>query len=265
MDFRLLSDLHLEFDRDYNLDPFRPPQLATDKDTVCLLAGDIDTKGRAAAFALSLAEQFRAVVLIGGNHDYWGASLVSLPGQLREQCRAACNVHFLENEVLRLDGVSILGTTLWTDYRNDPLVQFDAERLMRDFKRIRTGPRAVPWQRKIRAADLAQRHCTARAFLDTAIPAERAAGQSVLVMTHHLPSTAVLEPCHKGDALASAYASEVLNRYLGERLTWVFGHQHSSVNMQLAGARLLSNPRGYAGLELNPDFDPAFGFSLPAE
>jgi Icc-related predicted phosphoesterase len=36
---------------------------------------------------------------------------------------------------------------------------------------------------------------------------------------------------------------------------WIHGHIHETNDYQVAGCRVVSNPRGYYGFELNPGFD----------
>ena len=37
---------------------------------------------------------------------------------------------------------------------------------------------------------------------------------------------------------------------------WCHGHIHNSADYMIAETRVICNPRGYIGHELNPDFDP---------
>jgi hypothetical protein len=37
---------------------------------------------------------------------------------------------------------------------------------------------------------------------------------------------------------------------------WAHGHTHDSVDLDIAGTRIVCNPRGYAPDDLNPEFHP---------
>lgn len=37
---------------------------------------------------------------------------------------------------------------------------------------------------------------------------------------------------------------------------WVHGHMHNSVDYRVGATRVVTNPRGYAGHEINPNFNP---------
>lgn len=82
-----------------------------------------------------------------------------------------------------------------------------------------------------------------------------------VVVTHHAPSFKCLEPRYQamqGNHVNAAFASS-LEHLMGPGVPlWIHGHVHNSVDMDIKGTRILCNPRGYAGVELNPDFDPAF-------
>ena len=126
---QIMSDLHLEFGE------FAPPK--TDADLV-ILAGDIHVKQHAIVWAQVHFDC--PVVYVCGNHEHYGSSLGRTPRKLKEAA-AGSNVHILHNEAFILDGVRVLGSTLWTDYRqtgNQPLAEWDASQTMTDFKQIRT-------------------------------------------------------------------------------------------------------------------------------
>lgn len=132
MKLLILSDLHTEF-ADF------VPEAGVDFD-VCVLAGDIATKGRSAAWA---AEAFagKPVVLVLGNHDYWGSNLTKAVAQARADCEST-QVQLLHNNSVVIDGVRFVGGTLWTDYRltgSRVLSMIDSQRVMVDHDRIRTA------------------------------------------------------------------------------------------------------------------------------
>ena len=70
------------------------------------------------------------------------------PTELKRLC-AGTHVHVLDNDEVVIDGVRFLGTTLWTDFMlfgdgdaSERLRSQEAQRLMRDFSRIRIGDAA---------------------------------------------------------------------------------------------------------------------------
>ena len=247
MKLLILSDLHTEF-ADF------VPEAGVDFD-VCVLAGDIATKGRSAAWA---AEAFagKPVVLVLGNHDYWGSNLTKAVAQARADCEST-QVQLLHNNSVVIDGVRFVGGTLWTDYRltgSRVLSIIDSQRVMVDHDRIRTAT-----FKRVSAGDLEREHERTRALLkmELAYPFD---GPTVVV-THHAPSFKCLEPRYQamqGNHVNAAFAS-ALEHLMGPGVPlWIHGHVHNSVDMTIEGTRVVCNPRGYAGIELNPDFDPRF-------
>lgn len=246
MKILILSDLHNEFEL------FQP--IPTDADVV-VLAGDISVKARSVQWAANAFGSL-PVVMVSGNHDLWG---VSLPRGYEKMREAACNthVHFLQNEQVVMDGVRFLGCTLWTNYRltgNQPLAMWDArQRMVRDFKKIRNAQFG-----KSSPTYMLDEHLKSTQFLAEHL-AMPFAGKTVVV-THHAPTGASIPARFRTDGqshLNSAYASNLEHLMGGEAVQlWVHGHTHDSVDVDIAGTRVVCNPRGYAPSDVNCDFLP---------
>lgn len=242
MKIQILSDLHLEFE---TMVPEKPQV------DFVILAGDIHMKHHGVSWA---KKHFSCpVVYVAGNHEHYGNSLGRTPRKMKEAAEGS-NVHVLHNESLILDGVRILGATLWTDYRltgNQPLAQFDAMQIITDFKSIRTRS-----FQKIRPWDVLEEHMAARRFLEDTL-ATPFTGKTVVV-THHAPSIRSIHERYRGDKghLSASYASD-MERFLGDASAalWVHGHTHDSFDYDAYGTRVVCNPRGYAPKDLNPEFD----------
>ena len=242
----ILSDLHNEFQ------PFEP--VTTDADVV-ILAGDIATKARAVQWAASAFGSL-PVVLVAGNHDLWGSSIPRGYEKMREAARGT-NVHVLQNEQVVIAGTRFLGCTLWTDYRltgNQPLAMWDArQRMTRDFKKIRN-----PVFGRTSPAFMRDEHVKSIRFLTEQL-AQPFPGKTVVV-THHAPTGASITEQFRADGqshLNAAYASNLEQMMGGDAVQlWAHGHTHSNVDVEIAGTRVICNPRGYAPNDLNPNFRP---------
>jgi predicted phosphodiesterase len=101
MKIQLLSDLHVEFG-DYRYEE-------SDCDVV-VLAGDIHTKGRGLSWALDNIKH-KPVIYVFGIHEFYGATYPKLLDRMMQQC-IGTNVHILENDLFKLDGINFLGCTL---------------------------------------------------------------------------------------------------------------------------------------------------------
>jgi 3',5'-cyclic AMP phosphodiesterase CpdA len=232
MRIHLLSDLHNEFR------PFTPQVLDVD---VVILAGDIDVNVRGVAWA---RQCFSGPVLyVPGNHEYYGGHL----GRTLQKMRLVGGerVRVLDRDEVIIAGVRFLGATMWTDFAatgNPPMASLSAQHAMNDFRQIRTEN-----YRRIRPADLVEQSVKTRDWLCGKL-AESFAGQTV-VITHHAPSLRSLQDSpHAGTHMDAAYANRWEDLMGGEALAlWLHGHCHSAADYDVAGTRVVCNPRGYPG------------------
>ncbi len=243
MKLRIYSDLHNEFHR------FNPPSLDPSIGLV-ILAGDIDKKARGIKWANN---SFSCpVVYVCGNHEFYDGHIDHTLQKMRDA--AAGHVHVLENQSLIVNNIRILGTAAWTDFSStgDQIAaSWLAKESMNDFRYIRIGA----GYRRLRPDDLITRNKTAKAWLtqELALPF---AGKTV-VITHHAPLPAVIGDKHDGH-LTAAYSNDWAE-LIEQANLWVFGHTHEAVDVEMAGCRVVSNPRGY------PNESTGFNASLEIE
>jgi len=78
---------------------------------------------------------------------------------------------------------------------------------------------------------------------------------TVVVVTHHVPSSQSVHPWYASDLLTPAFASNLKDLMGGDRVAlWIHGHMYESYDYEIYGSREVCNPRGYAPKALNPDF-----------
>lgn len=269
MKIRIMSDLHMEFERlnrdgtpKYPDTYFTVPELPDDKDTVLLLAGDIGVVKRPrtiATFIKTLEGRFKAVLCILGNHEYYDGSLNRAYDKLFALLDGT-GVTLLENDKVEIDDVVFLGTTLWTDYNNhNPLSVMHIENTLTDFATIRTGLKKEPYKRTVRAVDFHSKFLNAKTWLNSELyNAKIRDGKKCVVMTHHAPSFQSVHHRYILDHdLNGAYASNLesmIREFQPE--VWVHGHTHDSMRYDVYDTRVICNPRGYTPSDLNKDFDP---------
>ncbi|WP_426178495.1 metallophosphoesterase [Pseudomonas sp. TWRC1-2] len=244
MKLRIYSDLHLEF-ASYDM-----PALDPSIDLV-ILGGDIDKKCRGVKWA---NEHFTCpVAYVCGNHEYYDGHIDRTLTKMRDA--AEPHVHVLENDLVVLNGVRVLGTTGWTDFSSTG-DQVAASRVawerMNDFGYIRIDE----GYRRLRPADLIARNHAAKSWLTEEL-ARPFVGKTI-VITHHSPSSLVVGSKHDGH-LNAAYTND-WPRLIEQADLWVFGHTHEFVDVELAGCRIVSNPRGYPGESTG--FNPAFEIEM---
>lgn len=260
MKLHILSDLHLEFKT------WEAP--ATDADVI-ILAGDIcshthglDWAVRQAAFA------GKPIIYVIGNHEFYGAELIGLKKQIFAKAGVLRDkghqIFVLDNESMEFEGVRIIGSTLWTDYKlfgagmEMAFAQQEAKHSMNDHSCIFYAERGHQLDSYSRRSSLflpihaARIHVRSRVWLAAEL-AKPYAGKTV-VITHHLPSMQSVAERFKGSVLSAAFASN-LDRLVEKADVWIHGHTHDAFDYQLGNCRVVCNPKGYPG-ERNAGFRP---------
>ncbi len=247
MKLLIYSDLHLEFS------DFTPPE--ADFDGV-ILAGDIDLDANGVEWA---RKTFPAVpvIYICGNHEFYRHEI----GAVQERIRAAAagtNIHFCENETVRIGNTRFVCATLWTDFcisgsKRDNMI--DAAECMSDYHVISLGDRSLEPE------DTERFHHESRRFLERELSQTDASINHTVVVTHHAPSAQSLRYERLDADAGPAYASALEPLMLAHAPDlWVHGHTHESVDYRVGQTRVFSNPRGYAfytNEHGNKNFEPA--------
>lgn len=248
---RIMSDLHLEFGS-LDLEPIG--------EDVLVLGGDIGLRTDGAKWAIDYSRRTGIpTVMIAGNHEFYNIGVVrySLEEVMDELSELSANeplFTFLNDDVRVVAGCTFVGSTLWTDYAidGDPTItKLIAYHAMNDHRTIKVGRDRRPF-----TPDHAESlHRISIGILRESLPRRYRDG-SVVVMTHHLPSPRSIDPRFFGSRLNAAYASQLDDLVIAsEADLWVHGHTHSSADYVMGRTRVICNPRGYVGHELNPNFN----------
>lgn len=244
MKLHIISDIHLEFGKLSRA--YDPPEC----DAV-ILAGDIATGVVGVMWA---AETFKVpVIMVPGNHEFYGKRIhAEHIEKMREKARGS-SVMVADNAVIEIAGVVFLCATLWADfdlYGNAPLAMQVAAQKSNDYRQIRSADRVL-----LRPEDTQAMCQESKFFLSEAL--RRPAAGKTVVVTHFAPSEMSSLPQYRGDLLTPAYASRLEDLILDTQpALWVHGHMHNSSDYRIGETRVICNPRGYYGYELNPEFDP---------
>jgi predicted phosphodiesterase len=140
MKIALASDVHLEFGHlELN---------NVDNADVLVLSGDICVASKFGPnydrFFQDASRLFKNVVYIMGNHEHYDGDFAKSESILRAALERYSNVHFLEKEIVKIDDVTFIGGTLWTDMnKEDPLTMWHVSRRMNDFRIVRNSNRMV--------------------------------------------------------------------------------------------------------------------------
>lgn len=270
MDIQVVSDLHLEFQ-----------DVTLPGGDVLVMAGDIlvasawrrarnTGKDHAIAdrFTRFLTEElakYRKVVYVAGNHEHYSGRYEETADELREHIPENC--YYLEDQSVKIDDVWFYGGTMWTDLnRGDPITAHTLKQNMMDYRTIKfghsievqTGYGSTYWTNQFTPAyTKGIFHRTVenlKQFLE-AHPDEK-----VFVVTHHAPTELSIDP----DYAAEYHMNGGYHSRLGDFIMdhpnikmWAHGHVHCFNDYKMGEARVVSNPRGYAGYEAVADvFNP---------
>lgn len=259
---RVYSDTHLDFDlgkRPYisaNM-VWAPSALPDDLDSILILAGDLWHNNMAfkvladgMSWISEVAKRFEHVIVVLGNHDYWGLSLQSAVRKAKEALALLPNVTLLEQSAVTLSGVKFVGGTLWTDYGRNPHAMHVGRQIINDFKYTTFGDTRV--RRKLRPEDLFEVHRQTAKFIFNNCQADFP-GQKVVVVTHMAPHELSIDPRYARDHMLnlSYYSdlSESVRTHCKDVQLWIHGHIHLPANYMLYNVHVMSNPRGYQTYE----------------
>ena len=194
------------------------------------------------------SKSFRQVLLVPGNHEFYGNSNVTERGDSWEWMFRK-NVGYLYNKVVRIDDTDFILTTLWSRILEPDM--YLVQRGMDDFRQIMyDGHRFTP-------DDFNLEHEKCLKFLKQAVDASTA--KHIVVVTHHLPTLQVVAVQHKGSVLNSAFATELGNFIADSRIdVWIYGHSHTNIDTTIGNTRIVCNQLGYVSYNehLTNGFEP---------
>lgn len=236
MKIQFMSDLHMELwdnSRYIRANEFEA------KGDVLVLAGDTfylrDIIAPQKRFWNWASKSFRQVLLVPGNHEFYSNSDVTERGD-SWQWLFRENVGYYYNKVVHIDDVDFILTTLWS--RIPEVDMFHVHRGMNDFRQILyDGHRFTP-------DDFNLEHEKCLRFLKQAV--EKSMAKHIVVVTHHLPTLAVVAPQHKGSVLNGAFATELGNFIADSRIDiWIYGHSHTNIDTTIGSTKIVCNQLGY--------------------
>lgn len=262
MKFHILSDLHVEF-FECNLPPI-------EADAV-LLAGDIGKGMLGISWADACLGNERPIIYVPGNHEYYGWDMAQWAqdavAESQHTAVQVCNPSMVRLEKAGETPVRVLAATLWTDFAlfgpdKVELCGTMTQRALNDYRIIRQDGHVLRW------TDTLAIHEQTLAWLKAECVKAKAAGEKVVVVSHHGPSLKSSLPIYQNDPVTSGFGSN-LEAFAEEYVDlWVHGHMHNSSDYHLGRCRVVANPRGYPRQRWNPDTvfeNPNFNPALVVE
>jgi hypothetical protein len=220
-----------------------------------------------------------------GNHEHYNYDFKYSGSYIKSNLEHLENVYLLDNEVKKIDDVTFVGGTMWSDMnKRDPITLFHMKQMMNDFRCVKNSNREVFRTVPIykRKEDDSGYELNEKGFMieigtkkkaepahfspeDAADEFDKFVGyaKSVLnttdkfvVCTHHSPSLQSCHPRYKEDTLMNGgYHSDLeylMEGYRNIKL-WTHGHTHEDFDYMVHDTRVVCNPRGYIGYEGRAD------------
>lgn len=231
-----MSDLHLEFPE--NSRYFKNNELPVIGD-ILVLAGDIfylrDTIAPMTNFWKKVSANYRQVLIVPGNHEYYNYSDVMERG-LQWSWMFRENVGYYQNQIVRIDDTDFILSTLWSHI--NPNDEYFVWRGMNDFRQIKFNGKLL------KVEDFNRMHQACINFIKNSL--ETSTAKHIVVVTHHVPTFEVVAPEHKNSVLNSAFASEYGELISNNRIdAWIYGHSHTNIDAEIEGTKVICNQMGY--------------------
>jgi hypothetical protein len=218
---------------------------------VCVVAGNISRDRRLVLETLrELGRSYQAVFYVDGNleHESHLANLGYSYADLAHKINRIPNVVYLQDNVIIIDGVAILGTNGWWGFDLDESIDTEGSRQwMKDCYEARHPEVVVDTQMILDAGR------TDAAYLVSSVQKLQTHQdvKRIVIVTHTVPEAELIQ--HDID-LAHNYAFNSMGNRLMQLVrtndtehkihTWCFGHYHGSVDRMLNNIRYVNNCRG---------------------
>jgi predicted phosphodiesterase len=260
MRIQLFSDLHLERDPDFR------PMIAADTDVI-ILAGDIgsyqsgsrlrdDDFGLGRFSPASSGHSRAAVLYVPGNHEFDSLEYDEAYARLRATCERL-GITWLERQVVTIDHVRFVGTTLWSDF--EALVGKDDD-LTKQMQQRTKAFRAANYYLSKNTTLKAGEPVLAEQIRDMALECQQwlrdalatPFGGKTVAVTHFAPSLISADPRY-GRTAGTAGFCNALDDLFPFVDVWMHGHLHCPNDYTVRGSgldqpwecRVVANPLGY--------------------
>lgn len=256
--FDLISDTHIDFylkptDNDEKLntkmDEFIQRLLPENPQKVLVIAGDLGHYERQnKLFIQKLKEFYKHIILVSGNHDYYletqsiknkyKRNSLNRIKEMKKFSSEIGNVHYLDGEIIEIDGVKYGGVGMWYDFsygekvlgackENIYLLWWNA---MNDWECISSLNIETSLEK----------------FKEEKQKLNQIIDESDIIITHVGPDWSKTTYKYQDDLTTSFYVfdgREFFNRINGK--VWAYGHTHENADYDAYGCRFVNAALGY--------------------
>ena len=218
-------------------------------------------------FFQDCASQFPHVIYVAGNHEHYHGDFRYTLSSLKHKFKYLTNVHVLDKEILKIDDITFVGGTLWTNMNNeDPMTMYHIKSMMNDFNCVKNSNREVSYKTfevtedgrqipsfKTRVAtfspeDAVEENKKCFDYIKHIV----SENDKVVVVGHHTPSRQSMHPRYSDDEyMNGGYHNDYVEYILDhpQIKLWTHGHTHERYDYMIGSTRVVCNPRGYLGYE----------------
>ena len=217
-----------------------------------ILAGDICSAWdhRYFEFLKWTSRLWHKVYIVAGNHEYHNKkkhTIAETDLRILTFCLKYSNLVYLQagmSAIVPNSNIRIVGGTLWC--APDPAMWSAAAKKKGDYKRIFIEDASHPkGRRKLKPADVYALHTLHKILFQFAL-VPNTPMESLLVVSHYMPSKELLEPEFREEAWHTFYASNDDDLFNSNIKVWMCGHGHRGTTFQIPNGPLLAmNARGY--------------------
>lgn len=260
MKIRILSDLHLDINKDH-------PFSLSDTETFTILCGDIS--GNPQQTIEWINNNIKQGVFVEGNHIGYDSqhSIQYIENFITSYYPNTAPITYLKNTYKIIDDIVFVGGILWTDFNlygnaTQLLFKLYASQLVNDFRYNYTNHHHIKeemegnfkelvikeWIRKLHPGDTEKMFTATLKSIDKAC--RKFPNKKIVVVTHHAPSIKSIPEIYLTDKSTPAFASN-LEPFILDRPNiklWCHGHIHTACDYQIGNCRVICNPRGYISL-----------------
>ena len=209
-------------------------------------------------FFKDVCSKFPYVLYIAGNHEHYHGDFAQTLRGLKEKLAHYKNLYVLDKEIITIDDVTFVGSTLWTNMnKEDPLTMHAISTMMNDFRIVKNSNRYVyrnvPDYKKEEVArfspeDAVEENKKCFEYIKHIVSEH----DKVVVIGHHTPSRQSCHPRYDSNELMNGGYHNDYEEYIMDHpqiVLWTHGHTHERYDYMIGDTRVVCNPRGYIGYE----------------
>lgn len=212
---------------------------------VLVLAGDIHTRYRHEEIIKQVPPEVQ-ILFVAGNHEYYRSEFNAVNEFFYNLQAKYPNFKWLNNERFVYNDVDFYGGTMYTDFslygeRNKEMAIVDCSRGINDFyvTRIEIDGETRTWRAEDHEREFRKFERGLKSWLK-----DSEASEKRIVISHFAPSPQTIAPQYEG-SLINPYFTVDMEKYMGWKGMWLYGHTHSSCDLMVGETRVIANPKGY--------------------